>query len=275
MQIDDLKLPTKIAFIGNYLPRKCGIATFTSDLHNAIAGAQPNCDSYVLAMTDPEAHYDYPEQVRFEIRQNEIADYRSAADFLRLDEPDVVCLQHEYGIFGGKAGGYILALLEDLNIPVVTTLHTVLQDPDSDQYRTLRKLSELSSRMVVMSQRGAEYLTDIYSVNPEKIDVIAHGIPDVPFTDPNFYKDKLHVEGKNVLLTFGLLSPNKGIEYVIQALPEILDQVPNLVYLILGATHPHVKRQHGERYRNSLKELAEDLGVSENVQFHDRFVELE
>jgi len=275
MQTNLTNYPTKIAFIGNYQPRKCGIATFTTDLHKAVADAHPESDSFVVAMNDPGAEYDYPAQVRFAIRQNSLADYKSAAEFLNLTDPSLVCLQHEYGIFGGQAGSHILALLEEITIPVVTTLHTVLQDPDREQNRVIRRLSRLSSRLVVMSQRGADFLTGVYSVPPQKIDIIPHGIPDVPFTDPNFYKDKLHVEGKHVMLTFGLLSPNKGIEYVIRALPEILTHVPDLVYVILGATHPHVKRQEGERYRRSLEKLAEDLGIDENVHFHDRFVALE
>lgn len=275
MKINYLKSPMKIAFIGNYLPRKCGIATFTADLYQSLAELNPDNECFVLAMNDPGANYDYPRQVHFEIQQESVHDYRSAADFLNLRDPDIVCLQHEYGIFGGLAGSHILTLLENLQIPVVTTLHTVLRDPDNDQYQLMQKLVRLSSRLVVMSQRGADFLTDVYAVSREKIDVIPHGIPDVPFTDPNFYKDKLHVEGKKVLLTFGLLSPNKGIEYVIQALPEVLDQIPNLAYIILGATHPQVKRQEGERYRRSLEKLAEDLGVRENVYFHNGFVELE
>lgn len=265
----------KVALIGNYLPRKCGIATFTTDLHRALAELNPDNDCYVLAMNDSGAHYDYPAQVRFEIQQDSLADYRSAADFLNLKNPDIVCLQHEYGIFGGAAGSHILSLLQALNMPIVTTLHTVLRDPDSDQRNLMHQLAHISSRLVVMSRRAADFLVDIYAVSPEKIDVIPHGIPDVPFTDPNFYKDKLNVEGKHVLLTFGLLSANKGIEYVIRALPEILTRVPNLVYVVLGATHPQVKRQEGERYRRSLTQLAEDLGVSEHVYFYDRFVELE
>lgn len=265
----------KIALIGNYLPRKCGIATFTTDLHKALAESNPGSVCYVLAMNDPGAHYDYPAQVRFEIQQESLADYKSAADFLNLMNPDVVSLQHEYGIFGGVAGSHILSLLQALNVPVVTTLHTVLRDPDSDQRKIMRQLAHISSRLVVMSRRAADFLVDIYAVSPEKIDVIPHGIPDVPFTDPNFYKDKLNVEGKHVLLTFGLLSANKGIEYVIRALPEILARVPNLVYVVLGTTHPQVMRQEGERYRRGLAQLAEELGVSEYIYFYDRFVELE
>jgi glycosyltransferase involved in cell wall biosynthesis len=265
----------KIALIGNYLPRKCGIATFTTDLHKALVELNPGNDCYVLAMNDPGSHYDYPAQVRLEIQQDSLANYKSAADFLNLKNPDVVCLQHEYGIFGGIAGSHILSLLQALNAPVVTTLHTVLRDPDSDQRKIMQQLAHISSRLVVMSRKAADFLADIYAVSPEKIDVIPHGIPDVPFTDPNFYKDNLNVEGKHVLLTFGLLSANKGIEYAIRALPEILTRVPNLVYIVLGATHPQVKRQEGERYRRSLTQLAEDLGVSEHVDFYDRFVELE
>ena len=195
--------------------------------------------------------------------------YRCAADFLNLYEVDLVCLQHEFGIFGGKAGSHILALLRRLQMPVVTTLHTVLTDPDADQRQHMAELVRLSDRLVVMSQRGQTCLQEIYDVSPDKIDLIPHGIPDVPFVDPNFYKDELNVEGKMVLLTFGLLSPNKGIEYVIQALPAILDKYPDVVYIVLGATHPHVIRDEGERYRDSLESLAKKLKVEDNVIFHE------
>lgn len=265
----------QVAFLGNYLPRKCGIATFTSDLQQAVAAVQPDMENYVLAMTDEDACYTYPQAVRFEVRENILSDYRRAAQFLRMNAPDVLCVQHEYGIFGGTAGAYLLPLLENVDFPVVTTLHTVLQNPNKDQHRLLRKLARLSSRLVVMSQRSAEFLTDIYAIPREKIDIIPHGIPDVPFSDSNFYKDKLDVEGQHLLLTFGLLSANKGIEYVIQALPDVLDEFPDLVYFVLGATHPHVLRQEGEQYRQDLMRLAEELGVAEHVRFHDRFVELD
>lgn len=266
---------SKVAFIGDYLPRKCGIATFTCDVRSAVARQFPETECFVGAVTDTAEGYDYPDEVRFEFKESDIDSYRRAADYLNFSNADVVCLQHEYGIFGGPAGSFILALLRDLRIPIVTTLHTVLEKPDADQKKVLKQLSVLSSRLVVMSERGARMLKTIYDVPEEKIDLILHGIPDVPFTDSNFYKDQFGVEGKHVLFTFGLLSPNKGIENVLRALPEVIEHHPNLVYLILGATHPNLVREQGEAYRLSLERLAQDLGIQHHVSFYNRFVELE
>ncbi|HEU4366393.1 MAG TPA: glycosyltransferase family 4 protein, partial [Candidatus Krumholzibacteria bacterium] len=265
----------RIGFIGNYLPRQCGIATFTTDLCEAIAGQFTKTSCIALPVNDVEAGYPYPPRVRFELTEKDIESYRRAADFLNINNVDLVCLQHEYGIFGGRAGGHILALLRDLRMPVVTTFHTVLRDPDPDQRRVLQEIAALSDRVVVMSRRGAEFLRDIYDVTPDKIDEIPHGIPDVPFVDPSFHKDLFGVEGKTVLLSFGLLSANKGIENVISALPAILARHPNVVYMILGATHPHVVRHDGESYRLSLQWLAQEKGVEGQVMFLNRFVSIE
>lgn len=265
----------KIALIGNYLPRQCGIATFTSDLCESIATQFPRIETLVVAMNDQPSGYDYPARVRFEIPQEDIKMYQCAADFLNLNDVDLVCVQHEFGIFGGKAGSHILTLLRDLHIPVVTTLHTILTNPNPDQRLLMNELMQLSDRVIVMSQRGVTYLQEVSGVPHEKIDLIPHGIPDVSFVDPSFYKDKFDVEGKQVLLTFGLLSANKGIENVIHALPMILEQYPDVIYMVLGKTHPHVKNHEGERYRHSLESLAKELGVEENVVFYDQFVSLD
>ena len=219
--------------------------------------------------------YDYPSRVRFELTEKDIESYRRAADFLNINNVDIVSLQHEYGIYGGRAGSYILVLLRELRMPIVTTLHTILRDPDPGQRRVLEEIASLSARLVVMSERGAKFLREIYHVPEEKIDLIPHGIPDVPFVDPSFHKDLFGVEGKTVLLSFGLLSPNKGIENVISALPAILAKYPNVVYIVLGATHPHVLRNEGETYRLSLQWLAHQKGVESNVIFYNRFVALD
>jgi len=213
--------------------------------------------------------------VRFELAQDDLNAYKTAADFLNINNIDLVCLQHEYGIFGGSAGSHILALLRELRMPVVTTLHTILEEPDANQRRVLDEIGRLSDRLIVMSDRGAQFLRDIYGVPERKIDRIPHGIPDVPFVDPNFHKDRFGVDGKVVLLTFGLLSPNKGIELVIRALPAVLKEFPNVVYIVVGATHPHVQLRDGESYRLSLQRLAHTLCVDRNVLFHNRFVSLE
>ncbi len=265
----------RVAFIGNYLPRQCGIATFTTDLCEAVAAEYVDTTCIALPVNDTEAGYAYPARVRFELAEKDIESYRRAADFLNINNVDLVCLQHEYGIFGGRAGSHILVLLHELRMPIVTTLHTILHDPDPDQRRVLQEVAGLSDRLVVMSERGAEFLQEVYGVQPDKIDVIPHGIPDISFIDPSFHKDLFGVEGKVVLLSFGLLSANKGIEHVINALPAILARHPNVVYIVVGATHPHVKRHEGESYRLSLQRLARAQGVESQVIFYNRFVSLE
>jgi glycosyltransferase involved in cell wall biosynthesis len=265
----------RIAFIGNYLPRQCGIATFTTDLCEAFATAYGDASCIALPVNDSEAGYEYPPRVRFELSEKDIRSYRRAADFLNINNVDLVCLQHEYGIFGGRAGSHIIALLQELRMPIVTTLHTILREPNPDQLRVLKDIAALSDRLVVMSERGATFLREIYGVSIDKIDYIPHGIPDVPFVDPSFHKDLFGVEGKIVLLSFGLLSSNKGIENVINALPAVLAGHPNVVYIILGATHPHVLLHEGESYRLSLQWLAQEKGVEGQVIFYNRFVALE
>jgi glycosyltransferase involved in cell wall biosynthesis len=270
-----LPLPTRIAFIGNYLPRECGIATFTTDLCTALATEYGEERLFAIPVNDLDSSYDYPEQVRLEIEQENLGSYERAADFLNFNGNDLVCLQHEYGIYGGSAGRYILALLRRLKMPLVTTLHTVLREPDANQRIVLDEIAQLSDRMVVMTQLAAQLLREVYGIPKSKIDVIPHGAPDLPFMDPNFFKDKFGTEGKAVLLTFGLLSPNKGIENVIKALPAILEKHPDVVYLVSGVTHPHVRRREGERYRESLQALAEELGVSSRLILNNRFVSSE
>jgi len=265
----------RIAFIGNYLPRQCGIATFTTDLCEAVAVEHPGATCIALPVNDNEAGYEYPSRVRFELAEKDIDSYRRAADFLNINSVDVVSLQFEYGIFGGRAGSHILALLRELRMPIVTTLHTILREPDPHQRRVLEEVAALSDRVVVMSERGAAFLREVYRISPAKIDLIPHGIPDLSFVDPGFHKDLFGVEGKIVLLSFGLLSANKGIENVIAALPAILAEHPNVVYFIVGATHPQVKQHDGETYRLSLQWLAQEKGVEGQVIFYNQFVTLD
>ncbi|HVU36095.1 MAG TPA: glycosyltransferase family 4 protein [Opitutaceae bacterium] len=265
----------KVAFLGDYLPRKCGIATFTTDLRSAIAAEFPTLLCPVLAVNDVEAGYAYPPEVRFEIAEQDLSSYLRAADFLNITAVDVLCVEHEFGIFGGPAGSHVLAMLRELRMPIVTTLHTVLCDPNAEQRRVMRALAQSSARLVVMSERGRGFLREIYGVPDAKIDVIPHGIPDMPFADPNPFKDEFAVAGRQVLLTFGLLSPNKGIEYALRALPEIIREFPQAVYIVLGQTHPNLLRNEGEAYRLSLERLAKELGVQRHVVFFNRFVELD
>lgn len=264
----------KIAIIGNYLPRQCGIATFTTDLCDHVARCDGALQCLALAMNDQEEGYDYPERVRFEIPQEHLFSYQSAAEFLNQNDVDVACLQHEYGIFGGADGSHVLTLMRNLSMPVVTTLHTVLHDPRPNQRRVIQEIVRLSDRLVVMSQKAIDLLEEVYDVPGHKVDLVPHGIPEVPFVDPSFHKDKFGVEGKFVLMTFGLLSRNKGIEYVIEALPAIVERHPNVVYLVLGATHPRVLQQEGEAYRERLYRLVREKGLEKNVAFQNRFVGL-
>ena len=270
-----LPLPTRIAFVGNYLPRQCGIATFTTDLCNAVAMEFGSDRLFAIPVNDPDSAYDYPQQVRLELEQEDLTSYERAAEFLNFNGNDLVCIQHEYGIYGGVAGQYILTLLRKLKMPVVTTLHTVLREPDEDQRMVLEEVARLSDRVIVMSEQAAQFLVEIYGVASGKIDVIPHGVPDFQFMDPNYYKDQFGTEGKSVLLTFGLLSPNKGIENVIRALPGIRARHPNVVYIVSGVTHPHIRKRDGERYREELIALAEELGVSSNLILVNRFVSAE
>lgn len=266
-----LSRPSRIAVIGNYLPRQCGIATFTTDLCAAIAAEYGNTRLLALPVNDTEPGYDYPSRVRWSLAQDNVKSYEDAAEFLNFNNIDMVCLQHEYGIFGGPAGSHILHLLRGLKMPLVTTLHTVLREPNPDQLMVMEEITQLSDRLIVMSQLSSQFLQEIFKVRGAKIDMVPHGVPDLPFLDPNFYKDRFRVEGKAVLLTFGLLSPNKGIENVIQALPQILSKHKNVAYIVAGATHPHILRREGDQYRASLQALAKEVGVESNVIFYDRF----
>ena len=275
LKASSLPLPTRIAFVGNYLPRECGIATFTTDLCNALGTEYGPARLFAIPVNDPDSSYEYPEQVRLEITQEDLASYERAADFLNFNGNDLVCLQHEYGIYGGAAGRHILTMLRRLKMPLVTTLHTVLREPDFNQRAVLEEIAQLSDRLVVMSELAAQLLREVYAVPGGKIDVIPHGIPDLPFMDPNYFKDKFGAEGQSVLLTFGLLSPNKGIENVIRALPAILEQHPDVVYIVSGVTHPHLRKREGERYREELQALAKQLGVSEHLILNNRFVSAE
>jgi glycosyltransferase involved in cell wall biosynthesis len=265
---------SSISFVGNYLPRRCGIATFTHDLCEAVArAAGESRDVFAVAMNDAPEGYPYPPRVRFEVRQNIQADYRLAAEFLNINQVSAVCLQHEYGIFGGACGSHSLSLLRRLRRPLVSTFHTVLKEPTREQKLVLQETIRLSNRVVVMAEIARDMLKEVYQAPEEKIAVIPHGIPDVPFVDPHFYKAQFGVEGRRVLMTFGLLSPGKGLEYAIDALPDVVKKYPDAVYIILGATHPHVKAESGEEYRNSLTRRTHELGLRDNVIFVNRFVE--
>lgn len=264
---------SKIALIGNYLPRKCGIATFTTDTRNALAGRYPDLHVDIYAMEDGTEERVYPPEVAGVIRQNDISDYFAVAQQINDSGADAVWLQHEYGIFGGPAGDLIIRLLDRVSAPLVVTLHTILAHPDTDQRRVMDAVLRRASRIIVMSEMGKRLLEEIHGVNPERISVIPHGIPDRPLEDPAGFKARFGFQDRKVLLTFGLLSPNKGIETIIEAMPAITARHPDALYVILGATHPHLVAQEGEAYRDKLTARAEALGVSANVCFINTFVE--
>ena len=264
----------RIAVIGNSLPRRCGIATFTTDLQQAISTSRPTVETSIVAMTDHGQTYDYPKAVAFQIQDDKIEEYIRAADFLNAGRFDTVCLQHEFGIFGGEAGGHILELLSRLTMPVVTTFHTVLANPTATQRAVMERIVQASSKVVVMANKGRELLRSVYQVPDDKIEVIAHGIPDVALVAPDAAKARLGFDGKSIILTFGLLSPNKGIEVMIDAMPSILKRRADALYVVLGATHPNLVRDQGEAYRNRLMRRVRELGVEDHVVFLDRFVDL-
>ena len=268
--------PFHLAVIGNYMPRQCGIATFTTDLCDSLQ-VQLDEDERVeaLAMDDIEGGYAYPERVTFQMRANMQPDYQQAAEYLNVKQFDAVVLQHEYGIYGGTAGAYILGLIKKLRMPVITTLHTVLLKPSKAERAVMKELAGYSDRLVVMSHKAYAILQDVYDIPDDKIVFIPHGIPDVPFVDPSFHKDRFGVEGRKVILSFGLLSPNKGYEVMIEAMPDIVKEHPDAVYMILGATHPAIRRQSGEEYRNSLQQRVTQLGMDDHIIFHNRFVHLQ
>jgi len=263
----------RIAFIGNSLPRRCGIATFTTDLQQAVSNSHAKPETRIVAMTDHGQAYAYPPSVVLQIKDDNIEEYVRAADFLNAGRFDIVSLQHEFGIFGGEAGVYILALLSRLTMPVVTTFHTVLAKPTAAQRTVMERIVEMSSKVVVMAHMGRDLLRNVYRVPDHKIEVIAHGIPDVAFVLPEAAKARLGFSGRAVILTFGLLCPNKGIEVMIDAMPSILECRPDAVYVVLGATHPNLVRDQGEAYRESLLARVRELGVEDHVVFLGQFVD--
>jgi glycosyltransferase involved in cell wall biosynthesis len=268
-----LILPRRVAFIGNSLPRRCGIATFTTDLQQAIAANGATFDTAIVAMTDDGRHYEYPPIVRLQVQEGTLDAYARAAHFLNSEGFDVVSLQHEFGIFGGDAGSHIVTLLADLAMPIVTTLHTILARPSPVQRRVLREIAEVSTNVIVMAEKGRQLLRAEYGVPASKIQTIPHGIPDCAFVEPDAAKLARGFEGRAVILTFGLISPNKGIEIMIEAMPAILRSRPDAVYVVLGATHPNLIRREGESYREGLKKRTREIGVDAHVVFLDQFVD--
>ena len=271
--IDDAHNAIPVAFVGTYGPRHCGIATFTADLALAVAAPNRRVSPVVLAVTEPGGQYQYPTEVKYEIRQNVKADYARAAEFVNYSNVRLVCVQHEYGIFGGDDGGYILDFVQALRVPAVITLHTVLKSPSENQVAIVRKFAERCAQLVVMSQIAKDLLAGSYGVRGSKVRIIPHGIPVMDRgSDQEALKAEFGVAGRRLLLTFGLISRNKGIETAIRALPAVVRRFPDVIYFVVGATHPVVVRHEGEAYRTLLEREAEKLGVREHVVFRGQFV---
>ena len=262
----------KVVFISTFPPRKCGIATFTSDLSkNTEAAANGGFEPLVVAMSTGNLKYEYP--VKFEIRQNVKSDYICAADYINFSHVDAVSVQHEFGLFGGRAGSYLGLLLNRLKAPIITTLHTVIDDPNPDFRQSMIDVCSASATIVTMNERGLGMLRDVYGVPTGKVKLIAHGIPDLPFVDSNYYKHKFGLEDRKTILTFGLLNKNKGIEVMLKAMPAIVKADPSIIYIVLGMTHPNVLKHEGESYRFSLQQMVKDLNLQDHVIFHNRFVD--
>jgi len=263
----------RVVFISTFPPRRCGIATFTADLiRSTEAASQGSFEPLVVTMrSDSHVRYDNP--VKFEIRQNVRSDYICAADYINFSHIDLVSVQHEFGLFGGEAGSYLSLLLNRLKAPIITTLHTVLDEPAPEYQKALVDVCAASEKVVTMNERGVTMLQDIYGIPTERIELIAHGIPDLPFVDSNYYKHKFGLEGRRTVLTFGLINKNKGIEKMLRAMPQIIEAEPSVMYIVLGMTHPLVMQYEGESYRFGLQQIVKDLNLQDHVIFHNRFVD--
>lgn len=261
----------RVAYVSSFPPRECGIATFTSDLVETVDAYDIVAPSVIVAVNEPGATYDYSDRVHFQIERNSIESYVDAASWVNRSPVDLVNLQHEFGLFGGRWGEYVLTLLWRLKKPVVTTLHTILPNPSPDLFNVMSEIARSSSSMVVINELGITILKNDYGIGG-KITVIPHGSPDIPFVGTDHAKAALGLKGNIVLSTFGLLSRKKGVEYVINALADMVRQHPEIIYLIIGKTHPEVRKNEGERYRMWLLKMVESLGLGKHVRFINRFL---
>ncbi len=265
---------TKIAYLSSFTPRQCGIATFSSDVIQAVIGKAPHLETMVVAMEEPGSpQREYPEQVKFVVPQMEREAYDRAAEFINQSGAQLLCVQHEFGLFGGEAGEWLLALLEQVKVPIVSVLHTVLDAPEPAYRRVMLELIRLSRRMVVMTDTARQLMQRVYNVPSYQIVVINHGVPDVPFLPTAPVKARMGLENRMVLSTFGLINKGKGIEYAIEALPKVVEKYPNLLYLVLGGTHPVVRKLEGEKYREGLQARVRELGLQDNVRFENRYLD--
>lgn len=265
----------RVIYIGSYIPRECGIATFTKDLTTSINVLNPHCLAEIVAVNPPKLSYDYPWEVKYRFHQESAATYKNVASYINQSSAEIVCLQHEFGLYGGKNGEAIIPFLKSIKKPIVATFHTIIPNPDEHRKHILANISQHCEAVVVMINSAAECLVNDYGVDANKIVVIPHGVPDIPFSKEPKNRRKFELENKTVIATFGLLSSGKGIENIIEAMPAIVKKVPDAVFLLLGQTHPVVQRNDGESYRQSLQDLVHKLGIEKNVQFVNRYLSLD
>jgi glycosyltransferase involved in cell wall biosynthesis len=271
--LDTQQSIVRTIFVSSYIPRKCGLATFTKDLTNALNDLNSESLAEIIAINDGEADLEYPWEVKYKIHQNKYDSYYQAAEYVNQSSADVVCLQHEFGLFGGEAGEYIFAFLRNINKPIVTIFHTILAKPSDIQRSTLQRLAEISDSVVAMIPDAKERLERDYNIDRDKVVTIHHGVSDQK--KANSQTNRLNWKERPVLLLSGLISQNKGVEYVIEALPRIAEEFPEILFVIAGQTHPEILKKEGEKYRNSLKKLAVALGVEKNVKFINKYLELQ
>jgi glycosyltransferase involved in cell wall biosynthesis len=265
-------------FVSSYIPRKCGIATFTKDLTNAINALNPYSLTEIMAVTDttaPNGGYDYPWEVKFRINQDDVTNYISAADYINSSSAEIVCLEHDFGLYGNRDGEYILEFLKRIKKKVVVTLHTVLEKPSPNQKRIIQEIAKYSDAMVVMIDPGVKRLLDVYEIDSRKVAVIHHGVPDIPFGGTEHFKEITKLSGRTVMSAINLISANKGLEFAISAVPDIVKTIPDFLFLIIGETHPVVKKKYGEKYRDSLQDLVKKLNIDKHVKFINRYLSLE
>ncbi len=277
-KLSEKKRDVRAIFVSSYIPRKCGIATFTKDLTNAINALNPYSLSEILAVTDPSApngSYDYPWEVKFRVNQDDVTNYIAAADYINASSAEIVCLQHEFGLYGGQDGEYILEFLKRLKKKVVTTLHTTMEHPKDNQRRIIREIFKYSDAVVVMIDPVVKRLETIYGVDSQAIAVIHHGVPDIPFGGVEHFKEETSLSGRTIMSAINLISENKGLEYAISAVPQIIKKVPDFLFLIIGETHPVVKKKFGEKYREELQTLVKKIKVEKHVKFINRYLPLE
>ncbi len=272
----------KLAYIGTYPPRECGIGTFTMNLyksmltnpafaHKGIESSNDPVEGFIVAMNDPEKTYNYPDEVKLSITQEHQRDYLEAAKFINLSDANICILEHEFGIFGGQNGMYILSLLHRLEIPLIVTLHTILKEPSYSEKEVLQRICKMANKIVVMSHKAIDFLITIYKVDKKKIVYIEHGVPDIQFSQKQS-KDEFRLENRKLILTFGFISRNKGIETVIKALPKVVEKHPEVLYMVLGKTHPNVLSHSGQEYRIYLQHLVKNLNLDKHVVFLNEFV---